>query len=267
MSLETFEKILESVGYVKTLYPFGVGEPLLHPQYDKLIQIASEHSSFTNINTNGLHMDRVNIERLNASGLSELTLSLDGATAEGYLAIRQGSDFNQVLKGLELYQEVGEVPIKIFSVIGGPNLDSVLGLPALANRYGVKTLEFNIVHPPPGRSELLPPIPDLKRVLARLHSLCDDIGLKTNLEGLTKDAPLSWCAAPFKACFVDAEGYLAPCCNYPHFKTTQILDRGFPAAWNGPELRDFRSRVMAGDFPSWCVSFCLEFRRLINSIK
>jgi len=264
MPLDKFRRIVESIGYVENLYPFGVGEPMLHKDFDTCISLAADHSSYTNINTNGLLLDRANIERLNSSGLSELTVSLDGSTSEGYLKIRKGSDFGVVFNNLRLYTEYGEIPLKLYAVIGEPNLKSVENLPELAKSLGVKTLEFNIVHPPPDLVYLLPNPSQLKQTLLTLKEKCGRLGIKTDIDVFLKPQSTSFCFAPFFSCFIDSEGYIAPCCNYPQMRVGNVLKEGFLKAWNGKPLRRFRGDIKCGRFDEWCAAFCIKFRYTIN---
>jgi MoaA/NifB/PqqE/SkfB family radical SAM enzyme len=266
MPLTRFRRIVESIGYVENLAPLGFGEPLLHKDFDACINLASDHSAHTNINTNGLLLNRVNIERLNSSGLSELIVSLNGSTPDGCRLISSGGDFEAVFDNLRLYSEIGEKPLRIFSVIGEPNLKSVENLPELAKSLGVKSLEFNIVHPPPGLYHLLPDPDQLKRTLALLKDKCGRLGVKTNTDVFLAPQPTSSCFAPFFDCFIDSEGYMGPCCNYPQMRFGNVLSEGFSGAWNGGAFRRFRGDIRRGRFDGWCAAFCIKFRDAVNQM-
>lgn len=71
MTISDFQLILEKLyPYTKYLYFHILGEPLLHPKIDELIDIASKNY-FVNITTNGYLIDRIkyhqNIRQLNIS--------------------------------------------------------------------------------------------------------------------------------------------------------------------------------------------------------
>ena len=71
ISIDNFKIVLDKLeGYTSYLYFHIMGEPLLHPDINKLINIASERY-FVNITTNGYLIDRIkdnkNIRQLNIS--------------------------------------------------------------------------------------------------------------------------------------------------------------------------------------------------------
>lgn len=71
MEIDNFKLILDKLkGYSKYLYFHIMGEPLLHPKINELINIASENY-FVNITTNGFLIDRIkdnkNIRQINIS--------------------------------------------------------------------------------------------------------------------------------------------------------------------------------------------------------
>ncbi len=72
ISVDNFKIILDKLdGYTKYLYFHVMGEPLLHPDINKLIELASERY-FINITTNGYLIDRIKGNR----GIRQLNISL-----------------------------------------------------------------------------------------------------------------------------------------------------------------------------------------------
>jgi MoaA/NifB/PqqE/SkfB family radical SAM enzyme len=265
MPISTFRRIVESIGYVDKIYPCCVGEPLLHKDFDTLIKLAAEHSAYTGIATNGLHLNRCNIERLNTSGLSELAVSIDGSDEEGYRKIRRGSDFDLLINNLRLYAQYGKTPLSIHTVIGEPNLRSVENIPELAQSLGVRKIEFNIAHPPPGLINLLPDPDQIRRILTALKLKCTDLKIENNINIFLKPQPMN-CLASFFNCSIDSEGYIGPCCNYSQKRLGNVLKEGFWGSWNGEAFRKFRWDTKNGILDEWCNAFCLTFRDTINQM-
>ena len=264
MSLDTFKKIVEDIGYVKNLYPCGVGEPLLHKDFDKCISIASDHSSYTNINTNGLLLNRDNIERLNASGLSELIVSLDAVNADEYFMLGKGKEFNLFLNNLHLYSEYGKIPLKLHTVIATSNLESIVKIPELVKSLGIDIINLNFVHSPPRLTHLLLNPQQIKETLYIFSEECNKLDIKTNTGAFLKPQPVSFCSAPFFTAAIDSEGYMNPCCNYPQMRLGNVIKDGFWKVWNDKPTRDFRDVVKCGKFDEWCNTFCIKFRDSIN---
>ncbi len=76
---DLFLDILERAPTVRTLLPFQWGEPLLHPRILDMLRAAAARGVRTFLTTNGTLLDRAMQEGLLTSGLSRLTVSVDGA--------------------------------------------------------------------------------------------------------------------------------------------------------------------------------------------
>ncbi|MFA5760326.1 MAG: radical SAM protein [Dehalococcoidales bacterium] len=92
ISIEIFAKILSLHPYVKTIKIQGLGEPLLHPNIDKLIQMARNHGSRVMIITNG--------SLPIPEGIDDLVISMETIDPIKYKELR-GYDIGRVLTNIE----------------------------------------------------------------------------------------------------------------------------------------------------------------------
>jgi MoaA/NifB/PqqE/SkfB family radical SAM enzyme len=77
---------------------FNWGESLLHPELPELVADASRRGLSTRVNTNfSMPFSDAQAERLVASGLTDLFVSIDGATQPVYERYRVGGDLTRVL--------------------------------------------------------------------------------------------------------------------------------------------------------------------------
>jgi MoaA/NifB/PqqE/SkfB family radical SAM enzyme len=86
----------------------GNGEPLLSPAFWRALELIGKDSRETkcvSINTNGLLLNKDNIERLIDSPLHNINVSLDAATPDTYRRIR-GADFSVVLNNIRNFVRV-----------------------------------------------------------------------------------------------------------------------------------------------------------------
>jgi radical SAM protein with 4Fe4S-binding SPASM domain len=104
MKLEEFKRIMDMVGrYLFQVELYQYGEPLINPAIYQMIEYAKKkYYVYTRISTNLNISGEENAEKLVASGLDYLTLSIDGASQETYSRYRVGGDFNKVLENLNL---------------------------------------------------------------------------------------------------------------------------------------------------------------------
>lgn len=139
---------------------FNYGEPFLHPQALDMIELVKKEYPHVYLytSTNGLLLDADKISRLAASGIDEVTFSVDGADPRTYARYRQGGDFNRLLKNMaDLAREkkrLGrEVPFINWRYILFKWNDSFLQMARarrLAKETGVDRLTWEITDHPAG---------------------------------------------------------------------------------------------------------------------
>jgi MoaA/NifB/PqqE/SkfB family radical SAM enzyme len=98
LSPALFQRLLEeTAGTLFFIDFFNWGEPLLNPHTEELIAMAAAKGIVCAMSTNlSLPLTDARIHRLITSGLHEIIVSLDGATAETYTQYRKGGDFDLV---------------------------------------------------------------------------------------------------------------------------------------------------------------------------
>jgi len=131
------------------------GEPLLHPDFIRMVDLLKEKGLGLNIETNGTLLTPSLARYLkDKSSLHLISVSLDGAVPETHDAFRgvEGS-FEQACQGLRYLVEVGYRPQVIMSLHGG-NVNEMEGLLQLAEGLGAGSVKFNLVQPS-GRGELM----------------------------------------------------------------------------------------------------------------
>jgi len=84
----------------------GDSDPLLHPQFADVLNVAAQHGVRVDLYTNGLPLS-AQTARIIATGsvVTMINFSIDAATNESYARIR-GGDFNKVLRNLQMLAEM-----------------------------------------------------------------------------------------------------------------------------------------------------------------
>ncbi len=88
MNLDLFRHLVEVHPNVEAIWPYGFGEPLLHPQIFEFIAIAERSGKTVCLSTNATLLTPDRGSRLLDSGLDYLTLAVDGAENASYSANR-----------------------------------------------------------------------------------------------------------------------------------------------------------------------------------
>jgi hypothetical protein len=100
---EDFRSLLAEIGAgLIRLDFFNYGEPFLHPQALDMIELVKKGYPhiYLYTSTNGLLLDGKKSSRLAASGIDEVTFSVDGADQRTYERYRQGGDFAKLLENM-----------------------------------------------------------------------------------------------------------------------------------------------------------------------
>ena len=131
------------------------GEPLLHPDFTRIVDVLREKKLGLTIETNGTLMTRELARYLkDNSTLGHVSVSVDGATPEIHDPFRgvKGS-FEKACNGIRYLVEAGYRPQVIMSLHSG-NVDEIEALVRLAENLGAGSVKFNLVQPT-GRGETM----------------------------------------------------------------------------------------------------------------
>jgi radical SAM protein with 4Fe4S-binding SPASM domain len=96
MDLQLFKKIVQDCkDYVEFIWPYGIGEPMIHPNLFEMIRITRDSGVRAGLSTNATLLDDRRADLLLESGLNYLILAFDGATKATYEKYRVGATFEK----------------------------------------------------------------------------------------------------------------------------------------------------------------------------
>ncbi len=148
LPVELFESILAEA---KPLGLTGVkltgGEPLLHPQIARLLEVIRREELDLVMETNGMLLTPALADEISRARRPFISVSLDGADASAHEWVRgvPGS-FEAATRAVRLLAEVGLGPQVIFSVMRH-NAAQVEAIIRLAQTLGAASVKFNIIQP------------------------------------------------------------------------------------------------------------------------
>lgn len=103
-------KTASELGMYKVKY--SGGEPLLHPEIEKIIEFSAKYMDDVSITTNGVLLKK-KAEKLKKRGLDRVNVSLDTMDSETYEDITGEDKLQEVKEGIEKAVEVGLFPVKV----------------------------------------------------------------------------------------------------------------------------------------------------------
>ncbi len=113
LKLDEVEEIIETsseLGMYKVKY--SGGEPLLHPEIERIIEHSSKYMDDISLTTNGVLLGR-KAEELKEAGLDRVNVSLDVEDPDTYEKITGKRKLSQVKEGIIKASEAGLYPVKI----------------------------------------------------------------------------------------------------------------------------------------------------------
>jgi SynChlorMet cassette radical SAM/SPASM protein ScmF len=123
------------------------GEPTIHPDFDRLLEIQKEHGLGGRLETNGMQVTAELAQLLRECGVTAVSVSLDGATAGVHDAVRNvPGGFDRTLAGISYLVEAGFRPGLIMSMMR-TNISELEALLDLAVEIGAGDVKLNIVQP------------------------------------------------------------------------------------------------------------------------
>ena len=292
MAFETFTRLVDQIPTMNELQLQGLGEPMMHPRFFDMVAYAAARGVEVSTNSNLTLLTPSRAERLVASGLHRLQVSIDGATPATYERIRVRSSFRNVIANLEGLVEVKrrlrrELPqIRMVVVVMRQNLHELADLVRLAARVGVDSVFVQHLCHDFGEDTLPAYYRPMHEFVAEQTLLSDDparvdeefsaarasaaeLGIDLRLPHTTpRPAPPGTrgperCEWPWRGAYFSYDGRAMPCCmvatpdriNFGNASTDGVIP-----LWEGSDYRAFRDRLDSDDPPDICRS-CAVYNR------
>ena len=262
LSPTNFQFFLKQFPLVHRVDLQGLGEPLLNPDLEEMIQWCTNHNIETSFVTNGLLLDSGRIKSLLNAGLSRITVSLDSMDPDIYANIRSGANVGKVTTNIEnliAFRKQNNHSKPHIGLMAIAMKDTVKGIPALiqaAAELGVDSLTVKGLN-----TMITSDLPkDLRGSLQRISR---DATYHTSMEVIIASGVIRGrlrCRWPWLATYITVEGDVTPCCNCPDkemVKLGNLFDVPFSAIWNSSPYREFRHKLRNG-VPQVCRS-CSDY--------
>lgn len=244
MDLSLFKKIIdEAAGFVFDVNLHHRGESLLHPEFFRMVAYARAAGLVTRFHTNGTLLDEEKSKEMIASGLDQLTFSVDGFDAETYERIRVNADFEKTMENIVRFLEIkkstgGRKPKTIIELIDQPGL----GESAARSRKAFED-----------RFRGLP----LDRIYVKeIHNWAGEMGAVRRKKSFTP------CAFLWNALIVFWDGTVLPCTQdfFGYYPLGNVRDSSLAAIWNNERMVGLREKIVRGDIAE--ITTCSRCDRL-----
>ncbi len=253
LSTEEALSFLDSIATLQPMLILSGGEPLLRPDIFLIARHGVALDLRVSLASNGTLITQQVADEIAASGISRVSISLDGATPEKHDLIRGKGSFQAAMQGLESL--CGKVDFQINNTITSKNESDVPAIFDLAQRVGARALHFFfLVATGRGRGEDLISPERQEQLLREI----DQERARRPIEVQVTCAPqyariarpgkgrAGGCLAGKNFVFVSRKGDVYPCGYFP-LRVGNIREKNFIEIWeNAPELRALRERALKG---------------------
>jgi MoaA/NifB/PqqE/SkfB family radical SAM enzyme len=282
MSIGAFRSLLDSLPALERVTLQGLGEPLLAPDLMAMVAEATARDIVVGFNTNGTLLTREKAVQLVDAGLGWLHVSVDGATARTYEAIRDRGRFDRVaanVAGLvDVMREKDAIRpvLQVVFVAQRSNFRELPDLVRLVSEWGMPELRVQNLSHDFSDTGTVGGYADIRRYAAAealwLHdgevlevfgqsaAVAADLGVRLRLPRVEERTP--WreagtpgCDWPWRSAYVTQDAKVQPCCMIMGTDRAVMGDTGtagFRAVWRGEAYGEFRQRLLGDDPPEVC---------------
>ena len=210
LKTDFYKKVIdEAKNHAFYLNFYFQGEPFINPDFLEMVSYANQQKMYTATSTNAHFLTDKKAEETVKSGLSRLTISIDGTTQETYESYRKQGELSKVLEGtqniLKWKKELkSKTPYVIFQfLVVKPNEHQIEDAKRLAEEMGVDEIRFKTaqLYDYKDGNELMPSIEKYARY-------------RKNKDGTyrLKNKMLNECWRMWSSCVVTWDGKIVPCC-------------------------------------------------------
>jgi pyrroloquinoline quinone biosynthesis protein E len=268
LTLEEFKGILDELPSITEMKLQGMGEPLLHRDFFKMIELVVERFIWVRSTINGSLLNiRDNYRRLIDSGIGEVQTSFDGATKKVFEKIRRGSNFEQVVRNLTLlndYANQQDRPYtRMWVVLQKYNRHQVFGFVDLARKMGFRRITFSVGLVDWGQdkwhasNERLQAnqltFEEQQRLSEMAEQYAIDISTWDSTAKYTTESEEKMCPAVFNRASITSDARLVPCSMLSDPRIVDLGDaKEFKREWNSLLYQAFRQAHLLGNVPQCC---------------
>ena len=263
MSPSEFESILDRLPFIPPSVSLnGIGEPLINPDFFKLVDILGERSAKCSFTTNGTMLtDRIRKAILARENIGYVGISCDGAQQATFEALRFGAKFevwkDSVKRFVQSARDRQPRPITttMKCLLSRRSLAEIAGIIDLAAELQFASVSFSdIVRNDQAAAELALTDDEWRRLdKEKMIRHGSQAGVRVSFNFRRDSAPAKGklrCYQPWEYALVLAEGDVLPCCAVLGSARARvmgnILQQDFSEIWSGREFQEFRRTAANG---------------------
>ncbi len=242
---ELFGKLIKELKHTTGYLTFYFqGEPFINPRFLDMVRIAADANVYTNTSTNAHFITPEVADKVVASGLHRMIISIDGTTQEVYEQYRKKGSLDKVLEGTRNMIEAKKkarsaYPQLVFQfLVVRPNEHQIQGVLELGKKMGVNEVLLKTAQVYDFENGN-PLIPEQEKFSRYKQGKDGKWRIKNKLE--------NHCLRMWSSCVITWDGKVVPCC-FDKDATHQLGDTqsaSFKSVWKSTAYNHFRQQVLS----------------------
>lgn len=265
LSVEKFASIVDKLPKLKDISIIGLGEPLVNPDFFRILETAKLRGIGIYFSTNGTLLTEESIRKL-TENVFYVSFSIDSPDAEKYNEIRKGAQFDKVIENLKILQKIRpDILVAIEPIMMKENIEDLPKFVELAKELKVEFLTYVHIFSL-----------DLEQDKKHISNFKESGFFMDEAKKLSKKLGVTlWtrplypvlkpCVEPWVKPDITMDGDVYPCCfmyrvpgeKYPewymgqslevpssNYKMGNIFEEPFDKIWNGPAYKTLRKTIL-----------------------
>jgi MoaA/NifB/PqqE/SkfB family radical SAM enzyme len=258
MEFDVFKKVVDRLIGIHLVTLTGWGEPFYYEKIFDCIKYAKKKGLRVKLTTNGVLLNDEKIKEMFLSGLDEITFSLDQIRGDPELGHPNKAALKNIKKIIIIRKEK---KLKRPKVVLQPTMHSgkaenvydviKWGAKTGADRINIARLDLRFDKRIKRATE-----EEEKEIFRRAERLSKKLGIRVDMvqyavfDGIARACYKLMrrvlhrfdrkCSKTYNYVYVNVDGFVTPCCFYPHMKRGDLKKQELKEIWNGELFRLFR---------------------------
>ncbi len=265
---DQFKEVLDKLRHIRIANWVGDGEPLLNPDFNKLIEMSAQKGIKTRFSTNGMLVTKEDVDFWKKHKVADVQVSLDTSIPETFERMRPGATFDRVIKTCKLITEAG-ILLQLSNIPFAESIEDMPKYVDLCIELGVWKIGLPRPHLYGTLKKYLPSYPD-PVVANPILKIAKDKARKAKIgwyEPWLITSYFKRCMYPFLAPYIQIGGTIQTCCfisgkdrigyydgvayKVPStsYEMGNILTDDFGKIWHGEAYKEIRGLLIKSERP------------------
>lgn len=265
---EGFGRILDQLPRLVRVKLQGMGEPLLNKKLVPMLEMGEARGLTMNITSNGSLVRGDVAQQLAGLNNTEIIFSIDGATAEVFEKMREGSKFEKVINNIRDFMKIrGErrqPVVSAWTVITQKNVHELSDIVRLCRELGLDFVTMQTFVSDWGKDDMVEHTHTVKvgnhsdvleRAVAEAERVGAVEGIEVRVARFDYYSTANKCPWPWTGSYIAANGDVVPCCivaDSDIAKLGNVFETSFEEIWNSPAYRELRRQIASDEIPHYC---------------